>query len=152
LGWYHISYSWFYITHSWFGQQKKQYSMKIGEKVRTLRELKNLKQENMATALGISLTAYGNLERGETPITFDKLEQIATILQVTVQDIVTMPDELTINNFNSTFTGTSYGSYNTQNVHPAEIEGYKLAITALQSENDYLKAQLAAAMEALAKK
>lgn len=126
--------------------------MKIGEKIRTLRELKNLKQENMATAMGISLTAYGNLERGETPITYDKLEQIANILQVTVQDIVNMPDELTINNFNSTFNGTSYGSYNTQNIHPAEVEGYKIAIAALQSENEYLRGQLDKLMDALAKK
>jgi DNA-binding XRE family transcriptional regulator len=55
-------------------------TMKINEKIRTLRELKNLTQENMAQALDISPTAYGNLERGETPLTYDKLEQIATVL------------------------------------------------------------------------
>jgi transcriptional regulator with XRE-family HTH domain len=123
--------------------------MKIGEKIRTLRELKNLKQENMATALGISPTAYGNLERGETPITYDKLEQIATILQVTVQDIVTMPDEFTINNINST-VGVQMSS-NFGPISP-EIEGYKIAIDELKAQNEYLKAQLDKLMDALAKK
>jgi transcriptional regulator with XRE-family HTH domain len=124
--------------------------MKIGEKIRTLRELKNLKQENMATAMGISPTAYGNLERGETPITYDKLEQIANILEITVQDIVAMPDELTINNFSSNMGvqfWTNHGS-----VSAPEIEGYKIAITALQSENEYLRTQLDKVMAVLVNK
>lgn len=125
--------------------------MKIGEKIRTLRELKNLKQENMATAMGISLTAYGNLERGETPITYDKLEQIANILQVTVQDIVAMPDEFSITNINSS-VGVQFSSNYGGNVAPPEIEGYKIAIAALQSENEYLRTQLDKLMNALAKK
>jgi transcriptional regulator with XRE-family HTH domain len=113
--------------------------MQIGEKIRKIREMKGLKQENIATALGMSVSAYGNLERGDTQLTFEKLEQIAGVLEVPLQDIVSMPDELTINNFTSNLGvqfSTNYG-----NVTAPEIEGYKLAISELQKQVEYLKQQ-----------
>ncbi len=113
--------------------------MQIGEKIRKIRELKGLKQENIATALGMSVTAYGNLERGDTNLTYEKLEQIAGVLEVPVQDIVTMPDEISINNFSSN-TGVQFGT-NYGNVTSPEIEGYKLAIEKLDAQVEYLKQQ-----------
>jgi transcriptional regulator with XRE-family HTH domain len=113
--------------------------MQIGEKIRKIREMKGLKQENIATALGMSVSAYGNLERGDTQLTFEKLEQIAGVLEVPLQDIVSMPDELTINNFTSNLGvqfSTNYG-----NVTAPEIEGYKVAIAELQKQVEYLKQQ-----------
>jgi transcriptional regulator with XRE-family HTH domain len=113
--------------------------MQIGEKIRKIRELKGLKQENIATALGMSVTAYGNLERGDTHLTYEKLEQIAGVLEVPVQDIVTMPDELSMNNF-GTNSGVQF-SANIANVTSPEIEGYKLAIEKLDAQVEYLKQQ-----------
>jgi transcriptional regulator with XRE-family HTH domain len=113
--------------------------MQIGEKIRKIREMKGLKQENIANALGMSVSAYGNLERGDTQLTFEKLEQIAGVLEVPLQDIVSMPDELTINNFTSNLGvqfSTNYG-----NVTAPEIEGYKLTIAELQKQVEYLKQQ-----------
>lgn len=113
--------------------------MQIGEKIRKIREMKGLKQENIATALGMSVTAYGNLERGDSNLTFEKLEQIAGVLEVTVQDIVSMPDELTINNFQPNH-GVQFGS-NYGHVTPPEMDGYKVAIAELQKQVEYLKQQ-----------
>ena len=42
---------------------------KIGEKIRKIRTLKGLSQENMATMLEISLVAYGDIERCKTNLT-----------------------------------------------------------------------------------
>ena len=39
--------------------------MKINEKIRQLRKQHQLSQENMADKLGMSVTGYGKIERGE---------------------------------------------------------------------------------------
>jgi transcriptional regulator with XRE-family HTH domain len=54
----------------------------ILEKIRKLRVLKDIKQFDIAKQLGISESAYGNLERGETELTLSKLKKIAEILRV----------------------------------------------------------------------
>jgi transcriptional regulator with XRE-family HTH domain len=110
--------------------------MQIGEKIRKIRELKGLKQENIATALGMSITAYGNLERGDTNVTYDKLEEIAKAMEVTVQDIINLPEQINIHSVTNSQVGYNYG-----NITSAEVEGYKAAIEQYKAENEYLKKQ-----------
>jgi transcriptional regulator with XRE-family HTH domain len=116
--------------------------MQIGEKIRKIRELKGLKQENIATAVGMSVTAYGNLERGTTPLPYDKLEEIAKALEVTVADIVTMPEEFTIHHITNSHVAVAQLACNYGNINNPEVEGYKLAIEKLDAEVAYLKAQV----------
>jgi transcriptional regulator with XRE-family HTH domain len=54
--------------------------MKLHEKIRYLRLQRGYSQENMAEVLGLSTTAYGDLERGKTELTVSRLEQIAAAL------------------------------------------------------------------------
>ena len=54
----------------------------LPEAIRHTRQLKGLSQENMAAELGISTTAYGDIERGKTEITLTRLSAIAGILDV----------------------------------------------------------------------
>ena len=53
--------------------------MKIGDKIRSLRILKGLSQENMADMLDLNVLAYGEIERSKTDIKMSRLEQIAKI-------------------------------------------------------------------------
>jgi transcriptional regulator with XRE-family HTH domain len=115
--------------------------MQIGEKIRKIRELKGLKQENIATALGMSITAYGNLERGDTNLTYDKLEEIAKAMEVTVQDIINMPEEFIIHNITNSHVAVAQLGCNYGNINNPEIEGYKAAIEQYKAENEYLKKQ-----------
>ena len=62
--------------------------MDIGEKIRGIRSLKGLSQENMAEMLGLSLPAYADIERGKKDLTFRRLEKIAEKLGVTLNDIM----------------------------------------------------------------
>ncbi|MFT5619176.1 MAG: transcriptional regulator with XRE-family HTH domain [Arenicella sp.] len=48
--------------------------MEIGNKIRTLRGLKNLSQEKMAEKLGISSTSYAKIERNETDLSYSRME------------------------------------------------------------------------------
>jgi transcriptional regulator with XRE-family HTH domain len=50
--------------------------------------MKGLSQENVAELLGISLNSFSKIERGETDVSFSRLEQVADVLQIRVNDIV----------------------------------------------------------------
>jgi transcriptional regulator with XRE-family HTH domain len=115
--------------------------MQIGEKIRKIRELKGLKQENIATALGMSVTAYGNLERGDTNLTYEKLEEIAKAMDITVSDIINMPDEFTIHNITGSHVAVAQLACNYGNINNPEVEGYKIAIEKLDAQVEYLKQQ-----------
>jgi transcriptional regulator with XRE-family HTH domain len=124
--------------------------MKIGDKIRKVRELKGLKQENIATALGMSVTAYGNLERGESSPSFDRLEEIAAALEVSVSDIMNIPEQLSIQSITNSKVGFNY--YDQRSAVESEIEGYKLAVSELQKQVEHLKAQNEKLTDALIKK
>ena len=59
---------------------------KIADRIRTIRTLKRLTQENVADELGISHGAYAKIERGETDPNTSRLLEIAKILKVDVTE------------------------------------------------------------------
>ncbi|MGL6269736.1 MAG: helix-turn-helix domain-containing protein [Chitinophagaceae bacterium] len=121
--------------------------MQIGDKIRKVRELKGLKQETIAQKLGMSVTAYGNLERGESSLSFDRLEEIAAAMEVSVSDIINIPEQLNIHQVTNSQFGFNY--YDHRPASPAELEGYKMAIAELQKQNEHLKAQVEKLTDAL---
>ena len=60
----------------------------IGDNVRKLRILFDIKQQTMAQLIGISVNSYGKIERNEVSISKERLIQIANILGVEVSQIV----------------------------------------------------------------
>lgn len=126
--------------------------MHIGDKIRKVRELKGYKQEYVADKLGMSVTAYGNIERGDSSLSFDRLEEIASVMEVTVQDILNIPEQLNIHSIsNSNNVGFNH-TFNDYRVVDKESEAFKIAIDNLQKEVEYLREQNRQLMELLAKK
>lgn len=118
--------------------------MNIGDKIRKVRELKGYKQEYVADKLGLSVTAYGNIERNDASLTFDRLEEIANVLEVTVQDILNIPEQFNVHSIvNSQQIGFNHYDNYTDNRTQAEneIEAYKVALENLQKEVEYLRQQ-----------
>ena|SRR5690606_39148924 len=74
---------------------------KIENKIRKIRELKNLTQEYMADKLGISQAAYSKIENGNTKVSYDKLQDIAKIMGVKVEDIQSFDTQKYFNSFNN---------------------------------------------------
>ena len=72
--------------------------MKVGNKIKKIRELKNYTQEYMANELSMSISNYSKIERDEISITLDRLDEIATILKMKFQDILAF-DEKNVFNF-----------------------------------------------------
>jgi transcriptional regulator with XRE-family HTH domain len=56
--------------------------MNIGEKIRYARLQKGYSQENMADFLGISTSAYGDIERNKTELTLSRVKKLAKILKI----------------------------------------------------------------------
>ena len=57
---------------------------KFGRRLRQLRRQKDLTQEQLAEALGVSTEFVSNMERGINAPSFETLEKIANALDVTV--------------------------------------------------------------------
>ena len=79
----------------------------IGNKIRSLRTLKELSQENVAEMLGISITAYSKIERGETDVQLSRLSQIAKAFEVSIEEILNFGDKIT-----KCFNGNAIGDNN----------------------------------------
>ena len=60
----------------------------VHEKIRKLREIKLWSQEEMAEKMNMSLNGYAKIERGETKLHLDKLEQIAHILGIDIIELI----------------------------------------------------------------
>jgi transcriptional regulator with XRE-family HTH domain len=76
----------------------------IGRKISRIRELRDMKQEALAQALGTNQQAISAMENSET-IDDEKLVEVAKALGVTVEAIKNFSDEAAINYFN-TFNDT----------------------------------------------
>ncbi|RRD90931.1 helix-turn-helix domain-containing protein [Conchiformibius steedae] len=62
--------------------------MEIHDKIRFIREQQHITQEEMAEKLNLSASGYSKIERGETKLQFQKLEQIARIFQMNLTDLI----------------------------------------------------------------
>jgi transcriptional regulator with XRE-family HTH domain len=126
----------------------------IGRKISRIRELKDMKQEALAQALGISQQTISAIENSET-IDDEKLADVAKALGVTVEAIKNFSEENMINYFN-TFTdndfsnsqGANFGNLNACTFNPLDklVEAheeiktlYERLLQAEKDKNEYLE-------------
>ncbi|MDR6562843.1 MULTISPECIES: helix-turn-helix transcriptional regulator [unclassified Arcicella] len=113
--------------------------MKLGEKVRIVRNLKQISQTWVAMKLKISQQAYQKLEQGKTIMTNNKLAEIAKLLDIdeqTIRDIDTLP---IINKSNS--QGKKLNSNSVFNSNRLAIDE-KDRIQSIEKEVDNLKKKI----------
>ena len=127
--------------------------MKIGDKIKRIRDIKGLKQEDIAALLKITPQAYSKVERNETKLDTDRLEEIAKIFKMSVDEIQQFDernlfmnnmqeckDSLTINNINNFYTSD-------QAMFETMIAQQKEVIDLLKEELQFLRSQLNHLME-----
>ncbi len=78
--------------------------VKIGERIKHLREQRNYSQEYLASKLNISQRAYSKIETGETKLSVDNLFRIAETLETSINNVLGMDGN---NVFNNSFTITT---------------------------------------------
>ena len=64
----------------------------LGKKIRLLRHQKGWSQEDVAKRLDISIPAFSKIETGITDINLSRLEQISTLFDMSVVQLLTFTD------------------------------------------------------------
>lgn len=99
-------------------------SLDTGIRIKRAREYRNYTQQYMADQLTLSQNAYSKIESGATKLTIDRLEEIAKILEIPVDSLLTNEKQI----------------FNMENNHIEKFYGY---IENLHEENkDILQGQI----------
>jgi len=112
--------------------------MEIGIKVKKLRELRNFTQEYMAKHLDMTTSGYGKIERDESEVSYQRLEKIAEVLGIKVEDIINFNEKLVFNVMHNQ-TGITNGYVVNNGISSDEKSLYEQMIAQLKEENAYLK-------------
>lgn len=115
----------------------------MGRKISRIRELKDMKQEALAQAMGTNQQAVSILENSET-IDDEKLKEVAKALDVSVEAIKNFSDEGVINyfnTFNEAVANNNFGRQDTINFNPIDkvVELYERLVQAEKDKVEYLE-------------
>lgn len=114
----------------------------IGRKISRIRELKDMKQEALAYALGISQQTVSAIENSET-VDEERLSEIAKVLGVSVESIKNFSEEAVFNIIGNTFQ--DHGAITTGNnnctFNPIDkiVELYERLVQAEKDKVEYLE-------------
>ncbi|MCK9453431.1 MAG: helix-turn-helix domain-containing protein [Bacteroidales bacterium] len=86
--------------------------MEIGIKVKRIREFRNYSQEYMAEHSGISQVSYSRIESGQTKLDIQRMEQIASVLEVDPVMLLSFDESFVFNNCHQHQGGKIVNNYN----------------------------------------
>ncbi|WKL47953.1 helix-turn-helix transcriptional regulator [Flavobacterium pectinovorum] len=117
----------------------------IGRNISRIRELRGMKQEALAQAIGTNQQAISGIE-GSEEVDTKKLVEIAKALGVTVEAIENFSEESVFNFFNNFYDNSSsqgnsfnQGSHCTFNPLDKVVELYERLVQAEKDKNEYLE-------------
>lgn len=94
--------------------QNSKNNLKIGEKIRVWRDLKGIKQDDLAKMIGVSPPTMSKIEKDEEDnIKLSLVEKIADALQIEVSQLMVNPQQL----FTFNDSPNSNSVYGTQHQH-----------------------------------
>ncbi len=114
--------------------------MQIGQKIKKIRELKNLTQEHVAQELGITQGSYSRLELGETEVSYSKLEKISGLFGMKPEEVISFNENMVFNIMHND-VGNGFVINNNQ-LSEGEKNLYERQIELLKEEVSYLKGLL----------
>lgn len=117
----------------------------VHEKIRKLREIKLWSQEEMAEKMNMSLNGYAKIERGETKLHLDKLEQIAHVLGIDIIELINSGERNIFFQFNENSHFGSSSQNDNEKSLLIELDKLKLSLLHCQqlfSEKEALLNQL----------
>jgi len=114
--------------------------MSVNEKIRKVRESKAWSQEQMAEKLNMSLNGYAKIERGETKLYLDKLEQIAQVFDIDVVELMQSDGKNICFQIESPLGSVYQGGGETQML--IEIERLKLELSHAREKESLLTKML----------
>ena len=114
--------------------------MSVYEKIIKIREAKDWSQEQMAEKLNMSLNGYAKIERGESKIYLDKLEQIAQVFDIDVVELMQSDGKNICFQIESPLGSVYQGGGETQML--IEIERLKLELSHAREKESLLTKML----------
>jgi transcriptional regulator with XRE-family HTH domain len=123
--------------------------MQIHEKLKVMRQCKHWTQEDLAEKLGWTVNTYAKIERGEADIKLDKLNKLAEVFGVDMQELLNA-NEKTVFNFVENCSHSNHQNCTivlseTQCAH--ELEKAQLLLREREKEIEYLKTENARLLE-----
>ena len=109
-------------------------SIETALRIKKIREHRNYTQQFMADSLELSQNAYCKIENGTTKLTVDRMEEIATLLDVPVESILSCENQ-TFNIHNNNIDRI-YG--NIEHLYEANKDLLEKQVTLLQEQNAIL--------------
>ncbi|TAE45679.1 MAG: XRE family transcriptional regulator [Cytophagia bacterium] len=70
----------------------------IGTKIKKVRELRNFTQDYVAEKLEMTQAGYSKIEQGIVDVPYSRLEQIAKVLNIKIEDIISFDEKVLITN------------------------------------------------------
>ncbi|UFH35537.1 helix-turn-helix domain-containing protein [Flavobacterium acetivorans] len=113
----------------------------IGRNISRIRELRGMKQEALAMAIGVSQQTVSNIEGSET-IEDVLLEKVSEVLNVSPEGIKQFNEETVFNIINNTFTDSSSNNNNYLcSINPLDkiLELYERLLKAEKEKIEYLE-------------
>lgn len=116
----------------------------IGRNISRIRELRGMKQEALAFAIGVSQQTISNIENSEN-IEDDKLVEIAKALNVSPEAIRNFNEDSILNIISNNFTSNDTSTLNAINIHPnfnpldKVVELYERLVQAEKDKVAYLE-------------
>jgi transcriptional regulator with XRE-family HTH domain len=127
----------------------------IGSKIKRIREMRGITQEEIAEDLNLTAQAYGRMERGETSISAERLGKIAEKLGVNTDEIMRYDENKYVisgnsNNGEANENGVQFNL----NIYESDIavEALKETINNQQEQIKFLQNQIEKLTDLLLKK
>lgn len=111
--------------------------MELGTKIKKLRELRNFTQEHMAQKLHMSQSGYSKIERDETEVSYQRLQQIAEVLDVSVEAITAFNEKIVFSQMNNQHATAGY--IINQNFSEQQSKMYEMIIQQQKDEITHLR-------------
>lgn len=119
-------------------------TLNVGNKIKKLRELRNFTQDYMADALQMSQAGYGKIERDETDISLSRLQQIAEVLKVGLNDLIGFDEKMIIFGAMNTHAAANNGIFLGKDNFDNERKLYEDQIKQLKEDKSFLQEMLKA--------
>ena len=97
----------------------KSSKMHIGRKISRIREIRGIKQDYLATELGVSQQTISKVEQSEE-VEDATLEKIAKVLGVSLEGIKNFNEESLINNINTSYDNSTFNVNNHCTFNPLD--------------------------------
>jgi len=106
--------------------------LNLAERIKFMRTFYGWSQEQMAEKLQLATSSYAKIERGQSDVTFSKLQQIAKVFQIELADLFKLNEKNVFNIIGNSDTHAISSSISSINIYTCDAAKF-------QHENEKLK-------------